>query len=106
MANGRFVEAAEILQGLQGVKSLEGFSTYNLGIALMKDGKVQEGRQCLDRTGLVNSKDPATMAIKDKSNLVYGTKLLEEHNYEGAKQVFERVRLRPSPWGAGCRLCL
>ena len=93
MANGRFVEAAEILQGLQGVKSLEGFSTYNLGIALMKDGKVQEGRQCLDRTGLVNSKDPATMAIKDKSNLVFGTKLLEEHNYEGAKQVFERVRL-------------
>jgi hypothetical protein len=93
IANGRFGEAAEILQGLQGVKSLEGFSTYNLGIALMKDGKVQEGRQCLDRTGLINSKDPATMAIKDKSNLVYGTKLLEEHNYEGAKQVLDRVRL-------------
>ena len=93
MANGRFVEAAEILQRLQGVKSLEGFSTYNLGIALMKDGKVQEGRQCLDRTGQIDSKDPATMAIKDKSNLVLGTKLLEEHNVEGAKQVLDRVRL-------------
>ncbi|MGB5616960.1 MAG: hypothetical protein WBM78_08985 [Desulfobacterales bacterium] len=93
MANGRFVEAAEILQRLQGVKSLEGFSTYNLGIALMKDGKVQEGRQCLDRTGQIDSKDPATMAIKDKSNLVFGTKLLEEHNFEGAKQVLDRVRL-------------
>jgi len=93
MANGRFVEAAEILQSLQGVKSLEGFSTYNLGIALMKDGKVQEGRQCLDRTGRIDSKDPATMAIKDKSNLVFGTKLLEEHNFEGAKQVLDRVRL-------------
>ncbi|MGD8337576.1 MAG: hypothetical protein PVJ29_10770 [Desulfobacterales bacterium] len=93
MANGRFVEAAEILQSLQGVKSLEGFSTYNLGIALMKDGKVQEGRQCLDRTGQIDSKDPATMAIKDKSNLVFGTKLLEEHNFEGAKQVLDRVRL-------------
>jgi len=93
MANGRFVEAAEILQRLQGVKSLEGFSTYNLGIALMKDGKVQEGRQCLDRTGQIDSKDPATMAIKDKSNLVFGTKLLEEHNFDGAKQVLDRVRL-------------
>ena len=30
MANGRFVEAMKILQRLQGVKSLEGFSTYNL----------------------------------------------------------------------------
>ncbi len=93
MANGRFVEAAEILQRLQGVKSLEGFSSYNLGIALMKDGKVQEGRQCLDRTGQISAKDPATLAIKDKSNLVFGTKLLEENNYEGAKQVLDRVRL-------------
>ena len=93
MACGRFAEAAEILQRLQGVKSLEGFSTYNLGIALMKAGKVQEGRQCLDRTGQINSKDPATMAIKDKSNLVFGTKLLEEHNFEGARQVLDRVRL-------------
>jgi len=93
MANGRFVEAAEILQRLQGVKSLEGFSTYNLGIALMKDGKVQEGRQCLDRAGQISSKDPATMAIKDKSNLVFGTKLLEEHHFESAKQVLDRVRL-------------
>ena len=93
MANGRFVEAAEILQRLQGVKSLEGFSSYNLGIALMKDGKVQEGRQCLDRTGQISAKDPATLAIKDKSNLVFGTKLLEENNYEDAKQVLDRVRL-------------
>ena len=59
----------------------------------MKDGKVQEGRQCLDRTGQISAKDPATLAIKDKSNLVFGTKLLEENNYEGAKQVLDRVRL-------------
>ncbi len=93
MANGRFAEAAGILRKLQGQKSLEGFSTYNLGIALLKDGQVQEGRQCLDRTGQIGSNDPATLAIKDKSNLVFGTKLLEEQNYEGAKQVLDRVRL-------------
>ena len=93
MANGRFAEAAGILRKLQGQKSLEGFSTYNLGIALLKDGQVQEGRQCLDRTGQIGSNDPATLAIKDKSNLVFGTKMLEEQNYEGAKQVLDRVRL-------------
>jgi len=93
MANGRFDEAAGILRKLQGAKSLEGFSTYNLGIALLRDGNEQEGRQCLDRTGQIGSNDLATLAIKDKSNLVFGTKLLEEQNYEGAKQVLDRVRL-------------
>ena len=54
---------------------------------------MQEGRQCLDRAGQIDSNDPATLAIKDKSNLVFGTKLLEERNFEGAKQVLDRVRL-------------
>ena len=93
MANGRYAEAADILQDIQGVKSLEGFSTYNLGIALIKDGKEAEGREYLDLTGRLNSKDPLTLAIKDKSNLVLGSKLLEEKKFESAKQILDRVRL-------------
>jgi len=93
MANGRNSEAATILQDLQGVKSLEGFTSYNLGIALLRDGKEDEGREYLDRTGQIESDDPLTLAIKDKSNLVLGTKLLEEKQFESAKQVFDRVRL-------------
>jgi len=93
MANGRFAEAARILRDLQDAESLEGFSTYNLGIALLKDGKEPEGRQYLDRTGQIDSNDALTLAIKDKSNLVLGSKLLEEKNYEGAKEVLDRVRL-------------
>ena len=93
MANGRFAEAARILRDLQDAKSLEGFTAYNLGIALIKDGKEQEGRQYLDRTGQIDSDDRATLAIKDKANLVLGSKLLQEKNFEGAKQVLDRVRL-------------
>jgi len=93
MANGRNSEAATILQDLQGVKSLKGFTSYNLGIALIRDGKEGEGREYLDRTGKIDSDDPLTLAIKDKSNLVLGTKLLEEKKFESAKQVFDRVRL-------------
>jgi len=93
MANGRFAEAASILRELQDAESLEGFSTYNLGIALLKDGKELEGRRYLDLTGQIDSNNDLTLAIKDKSNLVLGTKLLEEHNYEGAKEVLDRVRL-------------
>jgi hypothetical protein len=93
MANGRFAEAATILKDLKDAKSLEGFSTYNLGIALLKDGKEIEGRQYLDRTGQINSNDALALAIKDKSNLVLGSKLLEEKKFEGAKDVLDRVRL-------------
>ncbi len=93
MANGRFAEAAHILEALQSAKSLEGFTTYNLGVALLMDGKEQDGRQYLDRTGQLDSDSPATLAIKDKSNLVLGSKLLEENNLEGAKLVLDRVRL-------------
>ncbi|MDH3720182.1 MAG: tetratricopeptide repeat protein [Desulfobacteraceae bacterium] len=94
MANGRFDEAERILKDLQGAKSLEGFSTYNLGIALLKNGKELEGRQYLERTGRINSNDDLTLAIKDKSNLVLGSKMLEEKNFEGAKLLLDRVRLK------------
>jgi hypothetical protein len=93
MANGRFSEAADILRALQDAKSLEGFTSYNLGIALLRDGKEEEGRQFLERTGRIDSDNPATLAIKDKSNLVLGDKLLEEDNFEGGKGVLDRVRL-------------
>jgi hypothetical protein len=93
MANGRFTEAARILTDLQDAKGLEGFTTYNLGIALIKNGKEPEGRQYLDRTGQINSNDELTLAIKDKANLVLGSKLLKEEDFEGAKQVLDRVRL-------------
>src|SRR5512143_1073198 len=43
MANGRFADAARILRDLQAAKGLEGFATYNLGVALIKDGKEHEG---------------------------------------------------------------
>ncbi|MEJ2699434.1 MAG: tetratricopeptide repeat protein, partial [Desulfuromonadales bacterium] len=93
MANGRFAEAATILENLRGVKSLEGFASYNLGIALLREGKKQEGRQDLDRTGQLISDSPATLAIKDKANLVLGYKLLKEGHPGGAKDVLDRVRL-------------
>ncbi|KJS32546.1 MAG: hypothetical protein VR64_06485 [Desulfatitalea sp. BRH_c12] len=93
MANGRFTEAARILKDLQGAKSLQGFSAYNLGIVMVFDGQEREGREYLDRAGLISSSDAATMAIKDKANLVLGTKLLEERNTLSAKQILDRVRL-------------
>jgi len=93
MANGRFADAARILTDLQDIKGLEGFATYNLGIALIKNEREAEGRLFLDRTGRIQSNDALTLAIKDKANLVLGFKRFQERDFEGAKQVLDRVRL-------------
>ena len=93
LANGRNGDAANLLEKLQGVKSLQGFSAYNLGIALMRDGKTVEGFTYLDRTGQMESHNALTLAIKDKANLVLGTKLMTAEKYPLAKEILDRVRL-------------
>jgi len=93
MALGKNAEAVGILNGLQGEKSLVGFSSYNLGIALIKDGKELEGRKALDRAGQINSNDAATLAIRDKANLVLGERLMADKKYDAAKEVLDRVSL-------------
>ncbi|HEX9022166.1 MAG TPA: tetratricopeptide repeat protein [Nitrospirota bacterium] len=93
LASGGNAEAARILKDLQGEKSLEGFSSYNLGIALLRNGSEQDGRAYLDRTGRIESNSPAALAIRDKANLVLGEKLLAENKFEAAKETLDRVRL-------------
>jgi hypothetical protein len=93
MAVGRPADAAEVLRGLQGSDSLTGFAEYNLGIALLQDGKPVEAALQLDRAGKVGSSDPATLAIRDKSNLVLGTLLFEADRFGPAQATLDRVRL-------------
>jgi hypothetical protein len=92
LALGRNADAVAILKDLQSEKSLEGFSSYNLGIALLRSGSEQDGREYLDRTGRIKSDDRAVLAIRDKANLVLGELLLGENNFEAAAEVLGRVR--------------
>ena len=94
MANGNFDEAVEILKDLQKTIKYKGFATYNLGIALVKSGKTQKGRYYIDMAGQVKGDELLTMAIRDKANLVLGSKLLKEKKYEDAKVTLDRVRLK------------
>ena len=93
MVNGRNGEAALTLKDILSDKSMEGFSSYNMGIALIRDGKEQSGREYLDKAGRVEKSDEATLSIKDKANLVLGEKLMADKDYESAKSVLDRVRI-------------
>jgi tetratricopeptide (TPR) repeat protein len=93
MALGRPSDAVDVLNRLQDSEAVEGFSAYNLGIALLRDGQHRKAIEQLNRAGQVQSRDPATLAIRDKSNLVLGTLLFESSSFEPAERSLDRVRL-------------
>ena len=93
LAMARPADAVDILEDLKNAKDLNGFSRYNLGIALLQDGRLAEAIRELDRAGQVVGDDRATLAIRDKSNLVLGNLQLEAAEFEAAQLSLDRVRL-------------
>jgi hypothetical protein len=93
MALGRPGDAVAVLERLQRSKELTGFAAYNLGIALLQDGRTAEGLAQLDRAGQVQVADAAGEAIRDKANLILGTMQFEAADYERAAGSLDRVRL-------------
>jgi hypothetical protein len=93
MASGSPGTAAEILGGLQEVDGLIGFAGYNMGIALLEDGRRQQALEQLDRAGQVNFPDAETRSIRDKANLVLGSLLMEDEAFEDAQLRLDRVSL-------------
>ena len=70
MATGQPGEAVKVLSQLRSNERLAGFVAYNLSIALLQDGRTQEAIEQLNKAGQLPADDPATLAIRDKSNLV------------------------------------
>jgi hypothetical protein len=93
LALGRPADAVEVLKRLQSANSLKGFAAYNLGIALMQAGHSPDGMRQLERAGQLETRDPATAAIRDKSNMVLGSVMLRSQDYSHAQLAFDRVRL-------------
>jgi tetratricopeptide (TPR) repeat protein len=93
MATGRPGDAVTVLKQVRSDESMAGFAAYNLGIALLQDGRPQEAIEQLDKAGRLEPADGAGLAIRDKSNLVLGTLLFESASFERAKHSLDRIRL-------------
>jgi tetratricopeptide (TPR) repeat protein len=93
MATDRPGDAVKVLKQLRSDEGMNGFAAYNLGIALLQDGRAQDAVEQLDKAGQLKAEDRAGLAIRDKSNLVLGTILFESANTERAKLSLDRVRL-------------
>jgi tetratricopeptide (TPR) repeat protein len=93
LAQARPAESIPVLKRLQSSDSFGGFAAYNLGIAYLQDGQRQAALNQLDQAGQIVTGDAAELAIRDKSNLVLGTILLEDGDYDQAAPFLNRVRL-------------
>jgi hypothetical protein len=93
MAIGRAADAVDVLERLRGAETLKGFSLYNLGIALLQEGRMAEAIQALNKAGQLKVRDRGDLAIRDKSNLVLGTLLFDASEFGFAQRSLDRVRL-------------
>src|ERR1700676_397957 len=93
LALGRPADAVEVLRRLQSAERLEGFTAYNLGIALLQADHTSEALRQLDKAGQIESGATVTAAIRDKSNMVLGSFMLRSEDYAHAELAFDRVHL-------------
>jgi tetratricopeptide (TPR) repeat protein len=92
MAQGRYAEAVEVLTEYDNVDRLSIYARYNLGIAEINSGKVEQGRNVLDRVGVMKVPDVETLALRDKANMTLAYHFLRSQLGGTAKPLFGRVR--------------
>lgn len=93
LAQGKQLESAQVLERLQDSDEYGGFASYNLGIAYLQNGQRSAALEQLDRAGQIKTDDASELAIRDKANLVLGSILLEDGEFERALPPLDRVRL-------------
>lgn len=93
LAEGKQLESVEVLKNLQKSDEFGGFAAYNLGIAYLQNGQRSAALEQLNIAGQIKASEESDLAIRDKANLVLGTILLEDNEFEKALAPLNRVRL-------------
>lgn len=92
LREGRFNEAVEVLKTENGGDNTP-YMQYNLAVALVNDGRVDQGINVLDRLGRMKPKTVLELALRDRSNLSLGYQFLRNEMGGSARPVFLRVQV-------------
>ena len=84
-----------LLSRAGGVRADEwvGYAKYNIGVTLVRLGRIEEGARVLDEVGQLEPKNAELAALRDKANLALGYAWLQAAHPVEAKPSLERVRL-------------
>lgn len=94
MHEGRFDRASQLLGNWRG--SQQGWTAYarlNLGIALVRQGRLAEAAPVLASVGTMYALAPEMLALKDRANLALGLAYLQAKQPAQAREALDRVRL-------------
>jgi hypothetical protein len=94
MHEGRFDRAAQLLGRWRG--SEQGPTAYarlNLGIALVRQGRLAEAAPVLTSVGTMYALAPEMLALKDRANLALGLAYMQAKQAALAREALDRVRL-------------
>ena len=93
LAQGKYDEAVAALRGWKGPRTWAAYAQFNLGVALVRSGHLDEGVHELDALGRLALPGAEGAALRDKANLAMGYALLQASRPVEAAEALERVRL-------------
>lgn len=93
MYRGRYDEAAAELEGWQGPETWTAYGRFNLGVALVRADRAEQGLALLEAVGRMEAADEETRALRDKANVAAAYALLQDGRPLEARGLLERVRL-------------
>lgn len=91
--NGKYDQAIGLLQQWKGKTEWASYAKFNLGVALVRTGRINDATKILDDLGNLNSNNEELIALKDQANLALGYSLLQDKQPMAAKGPLQRVRL-------------
>jgi Flp pilus assembly protein TadD len=93
MLQGRYDDAIAVLNDWHGPPDWTAYAQFNLGVALVRQGRIDEAKRFLDAVGLMQTSHPELLALRDKANVAQGFALLQANRPADAKPILQRVRL-------------
>jgi hypothetical protein len=91
--SGEYDEAIAHLSGWQGKSEWASYARFNLGVALLRSGRVEDAAAMLDTVGKLRPHNQELGALRDKANLALGYAYLQADQPLAAKPLLQRVRL-------------
>jgi hypothetical protein len=94
MDQGRFDQALTALESWRRPSDAwVGYAKYNIGVALVRLGRIEDGARVLDEVGRLDPENPDLDALRDKANVALGYAWLQAARPVEAKPSLQRVRL-------------
>jgi lipopolysaccharide biosynthesis regulator YciM len=93
MREQRFDDAIALLKGWHGPADWMAYAGFNLGVSLVRAGRLAEADPILTQVGTLDVRRPELLNLRDKANLALGFAYLQADQSDKARVPLERVRL-------------